>query len=864
MIPGARVGTRRPTGLGRVGVVDPGGFSIGKIWVITNWIREQGLMTTNHPLRLSENQLRWICQPERLKFETTADLETTDEIIGQETAREALRFGIQCLAPGQNIYVRGLRGTGRITLVRQLIRELAPQTDLKRDRCYVHNFLHPDRPRLLVLAPGTANAFQDRVEEMVDFISDGLRKALDSEPWLSERERVRDQMQATARSITDPLEKNLAANGLTLVSMQQGSMMTTAIFPVVEGEPVPPDQLRAMVAENKAPREQLERFEELQPKFQKEMDVLGRQVIEILRAGRKELDRMKQEAGRMLLGRFTEPIIEDFPGQGVATFIEEVVNDAVKYRLADPEEDDEPVNLFHLYGVNILVTHADHTSSPVVEEVVPNMTNLLGSVEPAWQGGQAGGSDYSGVRAGALLNADQGYLILEVEDLLSEPGAWRSLMRTLRTGRLEIVPPEAGFLRPFAVVQPEPIRIQLRVILIGDVSTYYMLDQADPDFRELFKVLADFEDVVPRDDSGLRHYSLVMARLSREESLLPFHRTGVAALIEHGGRIGGRGDRLTAKFGRVADIAREAAFVAKSAGRASVTGDDVRDAVKRTRARASLPSRRFQELVASGTIRIDTRGSVVGQVNGLAVIHAGPLTYGFPARITATIGPGNAGLINIEGHARMSGAIHTKGFYILGGLLRHLLQTSHPLSFSASITFEQSYGLIDGDSASGAEMVCLLSALTGIPLLQSMAMTGAIDQLGHVQAIGGANEKIEGYYDACFHAGLTGDQGVIIPAANSPDLMLRHDVVEACREGKFHVYAVSHITEAIELLTGRPSRQNSDGSWPRDSVVAVALKRAEEFWQKTLAAPQHLAAEQIAAAGAALVTSVQDLPKDRG
>lgn len=431
-------------------------------------------------------------------------------------------------------------------------------------------------------------------------------------------------------------------------------------------------------------------------------------------------------------------------------------------------------------------------------------------------------------------------------------------MRTLRTGRLEIVPPEYGFMRPCAVVQPEPIRVRLRVILIGDVSTYYMLDQADPDFRELFKVLSDFDDLIPRDDTGLRHYSLVVARLAREEELLPFHCSAVAALIEHGARIGGRGGRLTSRFGRVADFARESSFLAQSAGRPMVVGEDVREAVKRTRARASLPSRNFQELVAAGTIRIETRGAVVGQVNGLAVIHAGPLTYGFPARITATIGPGTAGLINIEGHARMSGSIHTKGFYILGGLLRHLLQTSHPLSFSASITFEQSYGLIDGDSASGAETVCLLSALSGIPISQSLAMTGAIDQMGHLQAIGGANEKAEGFYDACRHAGLTGDQGVIIPAANAADLMLRHDVVEACRDGRFHVYAVSHITEAIELLSGIPCQRQSDGTWPHDSMVASARRKAEEYWQKTLAAPQILAGPKPVQPGATVIATSPD------
>jgi ATP-dependent Lon protease len=338
----------------------------------------------------------------------------------------------------------------------------------------------------------------------------------------------------------------------------------------------------------------------------------------------------------------------------------------------------------------------------------------------------------------------------------------------------------------------------------------------------------------------LQQYAIVLSRLAKEEGLLPFHRSGVAALAEHGARVVAREGRLTAKFGRISDIAREAAFLASKDNAPHVRDNHVWQVIRRTKQRANLPSRRFQDYVTSGTIRVATSGSEVGQINGLAVIHSGPLTYGFPARITATIGPGTAGLINIEGRARMSGAIHSKGFHILGGLLRHLLSTDHPLSFSASLAFEQSYGGIDGDSASGAETVCLLSALTGIPISQSLAMTGAIDQLGHIQAIGGVNEKIEGFFDICHHFGLNGEQGVVIPRANAGDLMLRADVVAACRAGRFHIYAVDTIHEALELFTGIPAGQSTTGRYPAGSVLAVAVQRAHEFWQKTLSAPQRM------------------------
>lgn len=792
-------------------------------------------MSTVPKSRLDCSQLRWQCDPNLFSFETTADLEITDSLVGQETARDALLFGIECLAHGQNVYVRGPRGTGRITMVRQLLRQLQMKTRKKRDRCFVNNFLKPDRPRLITLPPGTGNEFRKAMGEFTDFVADDLRKLLDTEPLLSQREAAKARVQTAARLLSDPLENRLEAAGLALVSIPQGP---TAIFPLVDGEPVPPDQLKTLIAQGKVPPELLENYERQLPDFQKEVERISREIGQVYREGKREIDLLKQMAARALLSAITGSILLRFNQPQVKTFIEEAVQDVIENRL-DDEEEGEEADLDSLYGVNVVLTHTEIELSPVVEEVVPNVINLLGTVDLTFSGEQAV-SDFRGIRAGALLQADAGYLIVDVEDLLGEPGAYRALMRTLRTRRLEIVPPEMGFMRPYVVVQPEPIDVEVRVILVGDVDTYYQLDAIDPDFQELFKVLADFDDEIPRDPNGLQQYAMVLARLAREEGLPPFHRTAVAALAEHGARIVTREGRLTAKFGRISDIAREAAFLATKDNTPHVRDSHVWQVVRRTKQRANLPSRRFQDYVTSGTIRVATSGSEVGQINGLAVIHSGPLTYGFPARITATIGPGTAGLINIEGRARMSGSIHSKGFHILGGLLRHLLNTDHPLSFSASLAFEQSYGGIDGDSASGAETVCLLSALTGIPITQSLAMTGAIDQLGHVQAIGGVNEKIEGFFDICHHFGLTGEQGVIIPRANAGDLMLRADVVAACRAGQFHVYAVETIHEALELFTGIPAGQSTSGRYPAGSMLAVAVQRAHEFWHKTLAAPQRL------------------------
>lgn len=800
-----------------------------------------------HPA-LTASQLRWTCDSSALKFDTTRDIDPASGIIGQDTAREALEFGIACAAHGQNVYVRGARGTGRMSMVRRLLDDVVLETQEKRDRCYVHNFARPDRPRLIELPAGQAREFKRRIAELAEFVRDDLFKALDSEPHLSERTALQEKIQQQMKSVTEPLEEELKQNGLALVSMQQGQATQTTIFPVIDGQPIPYDQFQMLVAQGKVSTDRKKQVDDVLPEYQKRLQALGREMSEAYRDGMKRVESLTENATRQLLSTVTEQIVAEYPQDSIKTFVDEIVSDVIDNRLRPVEGAPDPTSI---YDVNVILCHDELTLRPVVEENSPSAMNLLGTVEPRMRPDGMASSDFRGIRAGALLRADCGYLILDVHDVLTEPGAWVSLMRTLRNGRLEIVPPEAGWMRPYAVVQPEAIEVNVRVILVGDAATYYRLDQIDPDFRELFKVLADFDSEIERTERGVTQYAAVIAHLAQSESLPDFNRDAVAALAEHGARIVSRANKLTARFGRIADIARESSFLARQAGESVVTGEHVLEAIRRTRKRASLPSRKFKDMVNGGTIIVQTEGDVIGQINGLAVIRSGPLTYGFPARITATIGAGSAGLINIEGRAQMSGAIHTKGFHILGGLLRHLLKTSHPLAFSASVAFEQSYGGIDGDSASGAEACCLLSALTGVPISQGFAMTGAIDQHGHIQAIGGVNEKIEGFYDACEHAGFTGSQGAIIPQSNAGDLMLREDIVQACAEGKFHVYAVTRIEQALSILTGIEVGEYGEDGYPEDTLLGIAVMRAREFWKRTLSSPQQLVTAAMDSGGEA-------------
>lgn len=783
-------------------------------------------------LRIPSDQLRWTCDPAWVSsFGTTAELEPIPGVIGQDDAIESLRFGLEINAPGQNVFVRGIVGTGRLTLLKRMLQEVRLACPLAPDRCYVHDFEDEGRPRELVLPRSRARAFAARVEELIEFIGGDLMNALSSEGLRDRRNALTDRMERERKELTAPFEKELEGMALALVSITMGSSQQMAIVPVIDDQPVAPEAYERKVTEGEISREdadatlqkiqeQVRRFESIAEKLEKMQE-----------GHREEIRSLFETEARRALSSKVNRIADEFSQEEARKFLDQIVEDVVGQRLGALSHG-EGADFTELYTVNVVSDHDGDGDCPVIVESHPTLQNLFGGIEREHVEGSVFRSDHRSVRVGSVVRADGGYLLLEARDVLTEPGAWSALKRFLRTGDAEIARPEVELPIYGPSVKPESPRVNVKVVLIGDPELYYLLDAADPEFPHLFKVLADFESTLTRDDEAVTAYARVVARIAKEEELLPFSGEGVAALAEHGARIAGRNDRLTTRFGRLADIAREASFITAKSTEKSVGRAQVEESVRNTKRRGDLPARRFRRFVREGTIHVATSGSVVGQVNGLAVVSAGPLTYGFPARITATIGPGTAGAINIEREAQLSGAIHTKGFYILGGLLRHLLRTEHPLAFSASIAFEQSYGGIDGDSASGAEMCCLLSALTGVPIRQDRAMTGAIDQHGRIQPIGAVNEKIEGYYDVCSDVGLTGDQGVIIPRANARDLMLRPDVVDACAAGRFSIFAVDTIHQALEVFTGVPvGAPDGDGEYPEGTLLATAVERAGAYWR---------------------------------
>ena len=781
---------------------------------------------------LPPRALRWYCNPDSFDFETTADLSPGTEILAGPAVQEALEFGLQNRAKGANLYVRGLSGVGRLDFLEELIEKLQLSCPIKQDRCYVHNFAQPDRPRLITLPAGKARAVKKELHGLVDFVQNKLPNVLEEGHVQTRRTAIENRMDESIDDATKDFQEELLKAGLQLVTLQAGTVTQAALFPVLDGQPVPPEELATLVQQGKlSPEERVKMLEPID-KFQGRLEEVTTKVEEIRFEGTHEIEDLITRTTRRMLNKAARRILEKYPNEALDTFLHEVIEDIIENLVFEQEgEFEDPT---WKYSLHIVLDNRSGNDCPVVVENHPTLSNLLGTIEQAYGHNGPRPSDYRCIRAGALLRADGGFLILDAQDILSESGAWRVLLRTLRTQQLEITPPEISNYGQGLSLKPEPIPIQVRVVLVGGHETYYLLDLAERDFSQLFKVLVDFDPDIEKNSESLRLYALLLARLQQEADLVPLDRTAVAALCEHGARIAAHRGKLTTRMDRIADIAREGDWLARRADAPTITGEDVRHAVQRTKERASLPSRRFQEEVMEGSLILQTEGRSIGQINGLAVMTAGPLTYGFPARITASIGPGRTGLLNIEENAEMSGSIHTKGFEILRGLLRYLLPVEHPLTFYASLAFEQNYGGIDGDSASGAELCCLMSVLTRVPLRQDLAMTGAIDQRGNIEAIGGANEKIEGFYDICKARGLTGEQGVLIPQANAGDLMLRHDVLADAEQGLFHVYPIARVHDALAILTGmEPGDLDEEYRYAPGTLLGEACLQAEILWRNS-------------------------------
>ncbi len=778
--------------------------------------------------------LRWCCDPAALAFETTEQLADIETVFGQDRAVESVRFGIAIRHEGYNLFALGPQGTGKRTVVEHCLRERAPAEATPTDWCYVNNFSDLRRPIAISVPPGTGARFRDDVDELIEDLTNAIPAALDSEEHRARLMEIeheeREAEETSLQTISDKAESQQiqmlrTPGGFVLAPAPNGKVLETGEY----------DQL---------PIEEQKRIEGIVEVLQKELQEVVEQMPRRQKLFRDRVKSLRREALQHAIGHLLSQIKDKYQElPQVLNYLLEMEKDILE-RVNDfqPVEEtpvlpgEEPPDLSAAlaeYRVNLLIDNSQTHGAPIVYEDHPSYHNLIGRVEQETEMG-ALTTDFSLIKAGALHRANGGYLILDAQRLLEQPFAWEGLKRVMyaRSVRIESL---AGMMSLVSTVslEPEPIPLDVKVILLGDRPLYYLLYENDPDFAELFKVCADFDDDLRRTPESCQLYSQFVATVARREKLRPLTRHAVIRVLEYCVRLAEDSERFTLHVRNVADILREADYWASVDNQLLIDAAHADQAIEKQRIRSDRIRERSHEEIRRGTVLIDTNGAKVAQVNGLTVLQFADVRFGQPCRITATARPGRGDLINIEREVDLSGPIHSKGVLILAGFLGARYSSEQPLSLTGSLVFEQSYGIVDGDSASIAETCALLSALSGLPLKQSLAVTGSMNQHGEAQPIGGVNEKIEGFFQVCQDRGLTGDQGVLIPLTNVRHLMLRQEVVQAVEAGTFRIFAYSCIDEAMEILTGQPAGVvGEQGLYPPETVngrVAARMRRFTEL-----------------------------------
>ena len=801
-------------------------------------------MTEIKPLH--PEQLRSYCNPESFQFQTTDDLPDLGEMVGQERALAALDFGVGMPNSGYNLYVLGPAGSGKYTTVSRFLKEKAAGSAAPADWVYVNNFEDSSKPLAMRLPTGRGRELQRDMQQLVEELRTTIPAAFESDDYKARIQQIDESFESRQEDAFRKLHEEAQHHQIKVFKTRGG----ITFAPLKDGEALDAE------AFHKLPKKKQQRIdsdlETLQAQLQ---DILQKRIPQWSKERRGRIKEVNDEVTLSAVGHLIDSmrtIYAELPM--VLSYLSEVQGDVIANVEVFLHETDTAQQLLggvpeislRRYQVNLFVDNGDSEGAPVLYEDNPTHDALVGRVEHMSQLGTLI-TDFTLIRPGVLHAANEGYLILEVRKLLAQPYAWEGLKRALfaRQVRIESLGQLLSLVSTVSL-EPQPIPLQVKVILLGDRLLYYLLCKYDPDFQALFKVAADFEDSVDRNPGSDQSYAQLVATLVRKNRLRPFDRSAVAAVIEQSMRMVGDREKLTTHMRSIADLLSEASFWAGEAGREVVQQDDVRRSVDYHVERIDRVRDRMHEAILRDTVMIDTSGETVGQINGLSVIQLAEDAFGVPARITATTRLGEGELVDIEREVDMAGPIHSKGVFILSSYLGARYAPDFPLSLRASLTFEQSYSEIEGDSASLAELCALLSSLAGLPIRQSLAVTGSVNQHGQVQAIGGVNEKIEGFFNICSERGLSGDQGVLVPASNMKHLMLRHNVVDAVHEGKFSVYAIDHADQAIELLTGVAAGEaDSDGIFPEDSVngrVQLRLRTLAGLRMQYSAAVKELAA----------------------
>lgn len=775
-----------------------------------------------------------------LGFETTQELEDLDGPIGQARAAEALRLGIALRRDGYNAYVMGPPGAGKHALVLQMLERAGVEEETPSDWCYLNDFADPRRPKAVELPPGRAPDLRRDMDKLVEELRVAIPAAFESSDYRTRIQLLEKELEESREHAIEEVRRQAEAKGVALLRTPVGM----GLAPTKEGEVIDPEHFREL------PQEVQERFQRDIAELQARLQETIRAMPELQRRHRDRVKQLNREVALSAAGHLLDELrrrYADLPQvlEHLDAVQQDVVENVHEFLAGSDEDGDAATQIRKLlaqipalrrYGVNVMIDHAGRKGAPIVYEDLPTLPNLVGRIEHHAHFG-ALVTDFTLVRPGALHRANGGYLVLDARKLLVQPFAWDELKRALRSREIRIEAPERWFgFGGASSLEPRPIPLQVKVVLIGDRVVWQLLSLLDPDFPQLFKVEADFEDEIPRSPDSEHEFARVVATLARRDGLHAFDRSAVERVLQEASRRAEDSTRFDADVEATRDLLREADHHASQAGRTLVSAADVRAAVDAQERRAGRVRERMQEELVRGTLVVETRGERIGQVNGLSVVSLGRRAFGRPSRITARVRLGRGEVVDIEREVELGGPVHSKGVLILAGYLGGRYCRERPLTLAATLVFEQSYSGVEGDSASSAELYALLSAIAEVPVRQGLAVTGSVDQLGRVQAVGGVNAKIEGFFDLCRARGLGGDQGVLVPAANVPHLVLRDDVVAAVTEGTFHIYPVETIDQGIELLTGLPpGTPGADGRFPAGSFDARVAARLEALAERARA-----------------------------
>ncbi|MCU7944199.1 MAG: AAA family ATPase [Candidatus Thiodiazotropha sp. (ex Cardiolucina cf. quadrata)] len=782
------------------------------------------------------------CDPDQFSFDTTDELEDLEGFIGQERATESLHFGLGVEHKGYNLYALGPAGAGKSAMVRKFLKALAAERPIPSDWCYVNNFSDARKPHAVALPAGQGVMFKGDMEQLVIDLQEAIPLVFESDEYHTRRQAKEDRLEERQENAMAAMQKKAEEKHIALINTPTGFTLgpkqNDKILGPEQFHKLPEKEQEAIEKDVKALQEELRRTLHAIPQWQKE--------------AREEISKLNREMTASAVHHLIDAVREKYrDNEAVIAYLDRVEDDVINNYQQFLPHDERKSTLFGLplsqqeegppwhyrYRVNLLLAHEANGGAPIVYEDLPGYNNLVGRIEHRAHLG-ALETDFTMIRPGALHRANGGYLILDALKLLFQPFAWETLKRVLQSSEIRIESlAQITSLISTQSLEPEPIPLQVKVVLLGERHIYYLLQALDPEFDELFKVAVDFDDDLVRDSHNEHHYGQLVATLARQHKLRPLDRYAVARVIDHSMRLVDDNERLSSHMRSLTDLIQQADFWAGEEGHELISRDDVQQAIEAQVHRADRVQRRLQDEVVRGTLMIATDGEVVGQINGLSVMLLGDQRFGHPNRITARARLGKGQVVDIEREVELGGPIHSKGVYILSGFIAGRYVPDYPLSLSASLVFEQSYGGVEGDSASSAELYALLSALSGLPIKQQFAVTGSVNQMGEVQAIGGVNEKIEGFFDICRTRGLSGHQGVLIPSANVKHLILREDVVQAVKAGEFAVYPIDNIDQGIALLTGTPAgTRDENGEFPEDSVngrVEASLIRFSEHMQST-------------------------------